>query len=208
MGIELELSTSLGVRGNEPNKLVTEKCKKNPKLLNELIPVLNSKNKGLSADAAEVFTELSLTHPQQTAPYAEHLIPLLKNKNNRTRWEAMHTIALVASLRTELIISLLPELEQMIERDGSIIVRDYAVEAIANFAGVNEVNAKTAFPILQRIAPLHDHRHIGRVLEGVLNCGEQSAGLRTEINKIAGSYCDHPKGVVNKTAKKIVKKFS
>lgn len=156
MSVIDELSTSIGVRGNEPNKAVAKKCLENPEHLKELLPVLCGKDKNISADAAEVMTEVSNVHPELVAPYAKYLVQLMRHKNNRTRWEAMHAIANVAHLQKELIQSLLADLSDIVEKDASIIVRDYAVDAVSGYAGISSATAKEAFPVLLHLLRLHE----------------------------------------------------
>lgn len=205
MSVIDELSTSIGVRGNEPNKAVAKKCLENPEHLKELLPVLCGKDKNISADAAEVMTEVSNVHPELVAPYAKYLVQLMRHKNNRTRWEAMHAIANVAHLQKELIQSLLADLSDIVEKDASIIVRDYAVDAVSGYAGISSATAKEAFPVLLHLLRLHEERHAGRALEGLMRVIALQPGYKKQVLSIAEEFSLNKKASVAKIGKKLLK---
>lgn len=205
MSVLDELSTSLGVRGNDPNKAVAQKCLEHPEHLKDLLPVLCGKDKNISADAAEVMTEVSNARPELVAPYAKYLVQLIRHKNNRTRWEAMHAIANVAHLQKELVQGLLPDLLDIVEKDASVIVRDYAVDAVSGFASADASAAKEAFPVLLQMLRAQDERHAGRALEGLIRVIALQPGFKKQVLPIAEEFALHKKASVAKMGKKLLK---
>jgi hypothetical protein len=200
-----QLASQKGIKSNEPNKAVATKCIENPRLLNEIAAHLMDSDKKLVADCAEVMTEVALTNPLLVAKFAIELIPLINSKDNRIKWEAMHALSLVASQVPDLIFSILPELEEIMHRDKSIIVRDYTADAIAGYAGTGSEAADNAYPILKKILILWDGRHAARALEGLINIYKVKPALKNELEKIADAFLDNPKGVIRKVAVKLKK---
>jgi hypothetical protein len=205
MSILNELSSSLGIRGNEANKAVAKKCLEHPEYLKDLLPVLCGKDKNIAADAAEVMTEVSNVRPDLVAPYAKYLVQLVHHKNNRTRWEAMHAIANVAHLQKALLQSLLPDLVDIVEKDESVIVRDYAVDAVSGFASCDASTAKEAFPVLLQLLRAQEERHAGRALEGLIRVIALQPGFKKQVAPIAEEFSQNKKATVAKLGKKLLK---
>jgi hypothetical protein len=200
-----QLSSRVGVRSNEPNKAVALKCIENPKLLKEIASHLKDNDKKLVADCAEVMTEVALTNPSLVAEFTMDLIPLIKNNENRIKWESIHAISLVSPIVPELIFSILPELEDIMHQDNSIIVRDYTSDSIAGYAGTSAEAADNAYPILKKILILWDGRHAARAIEGLINIYKVKPLLKNELEKIADAFIDNPRGVIRKAALKLKK---
>ncbi|MBI2967647.1 MAG: hypothetical protein HYY40_07520 [Bacteroidetes bacterium] len=204
-GIITKLSSSRGLHSSEPNKDVARQCVNNRELLNEIAEYLTDKNPQLAADCAEVMTEVAMTDPELTAKYAARLIPLLSHKYTRARWEAMHAIALVAEKVPDLIFSILPELDVTMHRDKSVIVRDYATESIARYAGTGKEAASKAYPILTEILKVWGDKHASRVIEGFIRIYNLHPAFKNEFQKIADEYKESRRGVVKKAAMKLEK---
>jgi len=56
------------------------------------------------------------------------------SKETKARWEAVHTLSLNAEKIPDMILSVLPVLQSLVEKDKSTIVRDYAMTTVANYA--------------------------------------------------------------------------
>jgi vesicle coat complex subunit len=176
-----------------------------PALLKEIAAGLEEKDAALLGDCLEVLTQVSEQQPAWVAPFAKKVVPFLTHKNTRVRWEAMHTMANVSALVPELIQSLLPALTEIIHNIKSIIVRDYAVDVVANYASVDETAAEQATPILKEALSVWEGRHAGHALKGLTNVAVQVPALHHELQKIAESYLDHKRKVVVKAAKGLLK---
>ncbi len=205
MSILSQLSSQVGDRTEKSNLKVAEQCLDNPALLQDIAVGLDSKEAALTGDCAEVLTEVAKVHPDWVAPYAAALSKLLAHKITRVRWEAMHALALVAETVPEVIGDLLPRLQEIIRSDSSVIVRDYAVEAVGNFAGTSTLAARAAYPVLVEAITLWDEKQAAPALEGLVKVGAIEPGLAGELWKLGIRYHDHDRARVRKAAKGLIK---
>ncbi len=205
MRITDQLSSQCGDKTEASNKRVAEQCLKNPSLLHEIVSALDDKDVKLVGDCAEVMTKVAETHPELVAPHADKLIPLFKSKNTRVRWESMHAIAFITHLVPEIVYTILPDLEDILHKDKSVIVRDYATETIVRYAGTSKDAAKNAYPYLLEILKTWSDKHSGRALIGLLNVYHAMPKMKNQIRPIAESYANSKRGVVKKAAVKLLK---
>ncbi len=206
MEILKQLSSQQGDKTEASNKRVAEKCINAPELLSEISMGFDATDKKLQSDCIEVFTEVSESHPALIVPYVEKVLPLLSEKATKTRWEAVHTLSYVADQVPEVIGSVLIELEDLIERDKSMIVRDYSVDTIANYAQVNKDTAQRSFPLLKRILAIWGEKHAKQVLKGFSNILDKDPSYGKEIVKLTEPYLSAKKKVVVNAATKLIKK--
>lgn len=205
MNILGKLSSQAGDKTEASNRSVAGKCLKQPTLLKEIAAGLLTKDAKLVADCAEVMTLVAEENPPLVVRYAEDLLPLIKHKETKARWEALHTLSLVAHLCPALIKTILPDLEDIIAKDKSTIVRDYATETICRYAGIDKDTAKKAIPYLKEILVLWEDKQAARVLKGMYDAYLVLPSLKKEILRMALEYADSPRGVVKKAANKIIK---
>ena len=201
-----QLSSLQGDKTEASNKNVAEKCVANPLLLDEIASGLSSKDKKLQSDCIEVFTLVSERNPDLTVKYAESIIPLLSNKETKTRWEAVHTLSSIADKIPDVISSVLPELQELISKDKSTIVRDYALDTISNYAKTNAENAEKSYEILKSALDLWGEKHAKQVIKGLGNVSDNIPMCKSEIHKIVFPYLSSNKKAVAAEAKKIVKR--
>lgn len=204
MSILNQLSSQMRDRTEYSNRKVVAHCLDNPRLLAEIAQGLKSNDAAIIGDCAEVMTQVAETHPELVVPHAKILAPLLTHKTTRVRWEAMHALSLVASLKPRLIASLLPLLSEMIQHDTSVIVRDYAVDAIANYATTGKQAAQNAYPYLKQALTAFDGKQAGHALNGLANVASALPQLAPELHKIGEYYLNDRRGVVRKAAKKLI----
>jgi HEAT repeat protein len=174
-------------------------------LLTEIAGALQNKDAALVGDCAEVLTKVAEEHPDWVAPYAESLAALLDHKKTRVRWEAMHALALIATLAPELMASLLPQLGQIIRSDSSVIVRDGAVDAVGNYAGTGPAAAEAAYPILKEALTAWEGKQTARALNGLSKMVVVLPELAGEIRSLGQQYLDHRRGVVRQAAKALLR---
>ncbi len=205
MSILSKLSSQVGDRSEYSNRKVAIQCLDDPDLIAEIAEGLNSYDVALVGDCAEVLTKIAEQHPDWVAPYAESLAALLNHKSTRVRWEAMHALALVAPSAPTVIGSLLPTLAEKIRKDSSVIVRDYATDAIANYAATGDSAAEKAYPLLKEALTVWQGKHAGHALKGLTNVARRIPALHDEIFAIAEAYSHSSKGVVRKAAKELLK---
>lgn len=151
MSILDQLASRRGTLAAEPNKEVAQQCAENPALLEELRPHLQSRDKRLQSDVAEIFTETARLNPELVLPYVDDLLALLTTKNNRALWEMLAGLALVAGRVPDRVY---PHVEQLfhLARTGSVIVVDGAVQTLARVAAARADYASAIVPgLLERL---------------------------------------------------------
>lgn len=190
---------------NSGNRQVAEQCLNNPSLIPEIIQGLEQKDNKIVVDCTEVLTEIALQQPELVAPYGHHLPHLLANKNNRARWEAMHGLALVAGSRPDVIGPMIEQLLEIIEQDKSVILRDYAIDAVGGYAGTGPEAAEKAFPALERSLGVWEGRHARHALDGLGNVVKNIPGEKDTIREIASGYLDSSSGAIKKSAKVLMR---
>ncbi len=205
MGILNQLSSQVGDRTEAANRQVVAQCLADPTLLAEIAEGFKDKDAALVGDCAEVLTKVAEEHPDWVVPYAESLVTLLTHKKTRVRWEAMHALALIATLAPELMASLLPQLDQIIRSDSSVIVRDGAVDAVGNYASIGPQAAKSACPILKEALTAWEGKQAARALNGLSKVVTVLPDLADEIRPLGQQYLDHRRGVVRKAAKALLR---
>jgi hypothetical protein len=130
---------------------------------------------------------------------------LLRHTTTRVRWEAMHALALVAALAADRMLALLPMLGELLRRDASTIVRDYAVDALGGIAQAGEAAAAQVYPLLQEALTAAGGKHAGRALAALAHVARSAPALAPEIAQHARDYADHAKPVVRKAAKALLR---
>lgn len=203
MSLLQELSSQVG--NSSGNYAVAEKCLQNGQLLAEILGGLADKNPLITADCCEVLTEIARKQPALVSPHGNLLPPLLNHKNGRARWEAMHCLALIADLIPEVISPLVQTLETIIETDKSVIVRDYAIDALGNYAKTGKDMAESVYPVLKKSLGLWNGKHAGHALKGLANVAVVAPELTAEIALLARPYSESGKGVVKESARKLLK---
>ncbi|MBN2486179.1 MAG: hypothetical protein JXB34_09415 [Bacteroidales bacterium] len=200
------LSSKQGDTTEKSNRIVAELCIKNPKLIAEISSGFINEDKKLQSDSIEVFTMIAEEHPDLIVPYADKILPLLANKQTKTRWEAVHTLSYIADKVPEIIGSVLPELQYLVEKDNSTIVRDYTLDTIANYAKINKESAIKAFAILKSALALWEEKHAKQVFKGFNHIIDINPSYKAEIGKMAQPYLGAKKNIVAKEAARIIKK--
>ncbi|WP_025026836.1 hypothetical protein [Caldalkalibacillus mannanilyticus] len=200
-----QLSSVKGDKTQESNLQVAQECLSNPNLLNEIAEGLHHHDPKIVGDCAEVFTKIAEKNSQIVLPFVDFLFPLLQNKTTRARWEAMHTISIIAADVPEMLNSHLDKLEEIIRQDSSTIVRDYAIDALNYFSLRGEQEAQTVYPLLIEALDLWDGKHRGRILRGFMNILSVVPELACEIKEVAQKYTEYKKGVVRKAAQALIK---
>jgi hypothetical protein len=207
MEILKQLSSQKGDKTEISNKLVAEKCLSNPRLLAEIAIGLEDKDKKLQSDCIEVFTMVSEKKPEFVVPYADNILPLLYNKETKSRWETVHTLSFIADKIPDVIFSILPVLQSLIEKDKSTIVRDYAMDTIANFAKVSAETSIVSYEILKPTLELWGEKHAKQVFKGFNYVLDNCPDYKTEICSLVQPYLSANKKIVATEAKKIIKRI-
>ena len=207
----MEILNQLSTRQNDKTELsnrnVAEQCISNPDNLEEIVKGFADKDKKLQSDCIEVCTMVAENNPELIVPYADKIIPLLKSKVTKTRWEAAHTLSFIANLAQEIIASVLPDLQEIIEKDKSTVVRDYSIDIIANYAGTDKEASVKAFKILQYALHLWDEKHAKQAIKGLSKVLNNLPSMSSQIKEIVQPYLNAKKKVVITEVKKILKQI-
>ena len=207
MEILNQLSSQKSDKTEISNKLVAEKCLANPKILAEIAVGLEDKDKKLQSDCIEVFTIVSENKPAFVVPYADNILSLLYSKETKTRWEAVHTLSFIAENIPDIIFSILPTLQSLIEKDKSTIVRDYAMDTVANYAKVNAETSEKSYELLKYALELWGEKHAKQVFKGFNYVLNNSSDYNVEINLLVQPYLSAHKKIVATEAKRIIKRI-
>lgn len=205
MSILNQLSSQVGDRTETANRIVVAQCLARRALLREVAKGLVSQDAALVGDCVEVMTEVAEAHPDWVKPYAEALASLLTAEKTRVRWEATHSLAMIAPTSPKVISPLLPRLSKMIRSDPSVIVRDHAVDAVGNYAGTSPTGAREAYPVLVQALTAWEGKQAGHALNGLRNVAQELPLKASDIRARTQAYLNHPRGVVRKAAKSLLK---
>ena len=205
MEILNQLSSQKGDKTEDSNRIVAEMCIGDPRLLAQIAIGLGDSKK-LQSDAIEVFTFVSQVKPELVIPYAENILPLLYNKVTKTRWEAVHTLSCIAEKIPDIISSVLPTLQSLMERDKSTIVRDYALDTVANYAKVSAETSEKSYELLKLALELWAEKHAKQVFKGFNYVLDYFPEMKAEINLLVLPYLSANKKIVATEAKKIIKR--
>lgn len=204
MRIINQLSSQTGDRSQTANALVAAQCLSDPDLLVEISEGLGSWEAAIAGDCAEIMTMVAAKHPERVSPFSAALIRLLDHKTTRVRWEAMHSLAYIVEVSPEVVATILPRLEKLVQNDKSIIVRDYAVDAVAGYAHSGPEAAEAAFPVLKMALETWDGKHAGHALRGLAFAAAVAPGLRDEVRTLAQPFLEDRRGVVRKVAREAI----
>ncbi len=205
MSVVQKLSSQVGDKGQESNLKVAAECLAKPELLVEVATALGSKDTALLGDCTEVFTKVAEQNPLLIVPYANELLKLIAHKTTRVRWEAVHALALCAQFIPQILQPQLCEIDGIIRSDKSIIVRDYSIDIVANYALAGAKQAQEAYPLLREYLAVWAGRHAGHALVGLGNVGKMVSQQAPELHKLAEPFLEHKSGVIRKAAKIVLK---
>ena len=194
MGILDLLSSSLATRDQQANVAVAQRCLADPNLLVEIAAGLDAKKAPLAADCAEVLTKVAEQNPSLVAPFAEKLWERMGHENGRVRWESAHALALVTPLRPQVAERNLDKLAEIIRTADGVIVRDYAVDAVLNYAATGDKAFARALPVIRESLSAWESKHAGRALEGLARAAKAMPKVRVEALELARGFEDHERG--------------
>lgn len=206
MTILSQLSSQVGDRSEAANQAVARQCLANPGLFQELVPGLQSPDASLAGDCTEVMCLAAASEPQSVANYAPLLEKLLFHRSTRVRWEAAHTLAYLAVYVPSQVASILPLLSEIIRADKSVIVRDYAIDILGNYASMDEEAAGRAYPLLVEAMAVWNGKHAGHALNGLANVAEKIPTLGPEIAALCEPYLQDQRKGVKQAALRSIKK--
>jgi len=201
-----QLSSQKGDKTEDSNRIVAEMCIVDPRLLAQIAIGLEDSDKKLQSDAIEVFTFVSQVKPELVVPYADNILPLLYSKEGKVRWEAVHTLSCIAEKIPDIVSSILPTLQLLVERDKSTIVRDYALDTMANYAKVSAETSEKSYELLKYALELWGEKHAKQVFKGFNYVLDYFPNMKIEVDLLVRPYLSTNKKIVATEAKKIIKR--
>lgn len=205
MPIYDHLSSRTGDRTEASNRAVAAQCLAEPALLADVAEGLRDKDARLAGDCAEVMTQVASEQPSLVLPYADALLALLDHPATRTRWEAAHALSLIAAWIPDSIGTSLPTLVRHIRTDTSVIVRDYAVDCLSSYADAGQEQARAVYPILVECLSRWEGKQAGHALPGLERVARRLPELADAIRALAQDQLEHPRAVVRKAAKRLLR---
>jgi uncharacterized protein YfcZ (UPF0381/DUF406 family) len=150
MSIIDKLASSLNRRDEVPNQNLARQIASanDKKAVKELMENLNNKSKDIQNDCIKVIYEIGESKPKLIADYADELIMLLGNKNNRLQWGAMTALNTIANEVSRKIYSALPTIIETADM-GSVITNDHCVAILTKLCAIKEY-ADDAFSLLNQ----------------------------------------------------------
>lgn len=204
----MQLASAQPGHTNQANHQIASMCVENPLLLEQISEGLLHPKVGFQADCAEVMTLVAEKNPSFVVPYMANLLPLAQSRNTRARWEAMHALALCTGEAPAFILAALPRLSRIAVDDSSVIVRDYATEAIARLASCGQQEAKEAFGALLAVLERWNDRHGRQLIPGFVQVARACPELREEAIGLLVPLASSERKSVAKEAAKALKGLS
>ncbi|HPM04071.1 MAG TPA: hypothetical protein PK816_18060, partial [Candidatus Cloacimonadota bacterium] len=135
----------------------------------------------------------------------EFVKSLLNHKNGRVQWESMHCLSLMADLIPSDIEMMLNELNNTILNHNGVIVRDYAIDTISNYASSGPDASKKAYPLLKSYLDLWEGRHAVKIINGFEYILKHDKSLAKELIELIAPFCGNQKGTIKKAATRFIK---
>jgi len=208
MSLVTELSSAQGSLRQEANVAVAARCLRAPQRLPEIAAGLGDANARVAGDCAEVMTKVAEARPELVAPYAKVLLALMSHANGRVRWESAHALSLVAGQAPTVVARDLDRLGHIARRDKGVIVRDYALDAIAAYGATSAAAAAAAMPHLTEGLSSWSSKHAARVLRGLEGVARAAPKLQGDIRALAAPFEEHARPGVRKAAKSLLRSLA
>lgn len=141
MSVVNKLSSALDSRDEAANIELAKEIVQNNDVqsINELVALLDSKNKALQHDSIKVLYEIGELKPGLISSHFSKFIQLLESPNNRLQWGAMTALSTITMLNVDLMYQTLPRLSNFAEK-GSVITRDKYVAILVKLAESKRYN--------------------------------------------------------------------
>lgn len=205
MSILDRLASAQGLRTQEPNDAAASLCIESPDRLEEIAAGLAGRDARLAGDCAEVMTKVAERAPELVAPFAGALVAALGHKNGRVRWESAHALALVADRAAKVVEGAFPTLAALVREHDGVIVRDYAIDAIARWGASSTARATRAWPVLLKALDDWDGRHAARILGHGPALAAVQPALVPALRSAADAFASDDRAGARKAAKALQK---
>ena len=138
-------------RDEVPNQVLARKLAESGDTagIAEIAANLENAETNIQSDCIKVLYETAYINPQVVAPYVDHFLALLKQRNNRMVWGGMIAIAAIARFKVNELIKNEAEIRKAME-EGSLITVDNAVKTLTTLAANDADYRRQIFPYLLR----------------------------------------------------------
>jgi hypothetical protein len=193
------ISSALG------KSLAREALRGDKAILAQAVELMAHEDKNVRAGAVKIVEQVRVADPALVGGYLPRLLPALDLPEPQTRWMAIHTLGICASLDTETAMSALPKAEEYVGADSGTCLWGATVVYLGYLGATSEEHAQMVFPVLERTL----HRIPGQtknVLGSFLRILDRSdAEIRGAIAEHAAAYADAAKPGTIQMARKVQK---
>jgi hypothetical protein len=112
-----------------------------------LVSNLEHLNQNVRSDCVKTLYEVGYLQPELIADYADEVLRLLRDRNNRMIWGAMLALATIAPLRADELYLHRQRIQDAMA-EGSVITVDNGVKILAAVAAANETYRAELLPYL------------------------------------------------------------
>ena len=204
MTILNKLAGALNRRDQVPNIELAMQIASNDdrKAIKELIDNLSNKSSDIQNDCIKVIYEIGERKPSLIIAYTKDFIALLKHRNNRLQWGAMHALDAIVPEDPKLIYSLLPKIMEAAEA-GSVITRDHAVNILIKLCSVKQYAANAFTLLIEQLknSPTNQLPMYAERAMSVINEKNKALFIKT----LKGRLGDIEKDTKRKRVEKIIK---
>lgn len=205
--IKDRLASMLGRRDEEPNILLAQEIVQNndKKAIEELLQLIQGKQKDLQNDSIKVLYEIGEISPQLISAYWKDFLDALSSKNNRLQWGAMTALKTISLLVSDHIVNSIITLEKAVEQ-GSVITRDNYVAILNNLLSLSPYQELAFNAIIKQLSqcPTNQLAMYAELVSPKIT----SAYSKKFIETLSGRLDEIEKDSKRKRVEKVIKKIT
>ena len=205
--IKDRLASMLGRRDEEPNILLAQEIVQNndKKAIEELLQLIQGKQKDLQNDSIKVLYEIGEISPQLISAYWKDFLDALSSKNNRLQWGAMTALKTISLLVSDHIVNSIITLEKAVEQ-GSVITRDNYVAILNNLLSLSPYQDLAFNAIIKQLSqcPTNQLAMYAELVSPKIT----SAYSKKFIETLSGRLDEIEKDSKRKRVEKVIKKIT
>jgi len=205
--IKDRLASVLGRRDEEPNIQLAQEIvqNKDKNAIEELLHLIQGKQKDLQNDSIKVLYEIGETSPQLISAYWNDFMEALSSKNNRLQWGAMTALKTISLLEPDHIVNNLIKLENAAEQ-GSVITRDNYVTILTNILSLSRYQELAFNAVIKQLlqCPTNQLAMYAELVSPKIT----SAYSKKFIETLSGRLDEIEKDSKRKRVEKVIKKKS
>ena len=166
-------------------------------ILPEAAALLGHDSKDVRAGAAKILEQTAVVDPSLVLQFLPRLLTALDTPERQTRWMAIHTLGLCATLDA------LPKAQAFLAADSGACLWGAAIRYLGDIGAVSKSNANAVFPILEE-ALQRIPRQTKNVLDSFLRILARTDGeARNRIACYGEMYAQDDKSSIRAVSRKI-----